>query len=151
MPAPGHANKTIQRAAQLPLFAEDARSCICFRCLQHIRGYGFYTLYGALERPDGTRIHACGEFVHHRCPGPDAPPRTAEHDETLFLGQNRPSRSSQYIAPGISLQSNGRYAAQWDKHRLGTHETRAKAQQAIDLYKAEIETGKKRKRKQKTL
>lgn len=151
MPAPGHAHKTLHAASAVKraLFETDtpfeARQSVCFRCQRPINGWGFWTLYGSLQRPDGKLYHACGEFVHHRCPPETTGRRVVNHDPGES-GASHGKWRTRNIAPGIDeILGSGRYAARVNKKRLGVFDTRAQAQQAITLYRQELAHAARRK------
>lgn len=132
-----------------------------------MKGRSYSTLYGYIwvEAPgptqDGARhrlkVHGCGESCHHICPPPNSPPREAFHDPAE-PGEPRkrrlPRRWQRSVAPGIVQQHNDRYSARHKRKRLGTFETQAQAQLALDRYGQEMEVTKRhtkstRQRKQK--
>lgn len=151
MPATEHAHKNIKSSAAIKraLFENgttfEALPAVCFRCQRPINGFGFWTLYGSLQRPDGKLYHACGELVHHRCPPETAGRRVVDHNPGEF-GASHGKWRTRNIAPGVDeILGSGRYTARHNKKRLGVFDTRAQAQQALNLYKQELAHAARRK------
>lgn len=118
-----------------PLGARFVR--ICVRCNQRMKGRSYSTIYGVFVSENGERIPVSGEACHHICPPPNSPPREAFHDPAE-PGEPRKRRLLQRwqrsVVPGIVQQHNGRYSARHKRKRLGTFETVAEAQLALERH-----------------